>query len=102
MAAVGNGDIRLLRGGDDAFFLEQPFTASGGKLLFQLLIKDADIRLSPGLGYLRHILLICNQTDENARERILKLQQISRQKAGFNGNAGYSEPFRCLPRHEML
>ena len=46
MAAVGNGDIRLLRGGDDAFFLEQPFTASGGKLLFQLLIKDADIRLS--------------------------------------------------------
>lgn len=39
MAAVGNGDIRLLRGGDDAFFLEQPFTASGGKLLFQLLIK---------------------------------------------------------------
>jgi hypothetical protein len=39
MAAVSNGNIRLLSAGNNAFFFEQTFAAGGLKLLFQLLIK---------------------------------------------------------------
>ncbi|MEX0634502.1 hypothetical protein M8494_31910 [Serratia ureilytica] len=94
MAAVGDGDIRLLRGGDDAFFLEQPFTASGRQAVVPTADKKTlSIRLSPDWAICGGYFADFETKPTRMRGENIKLQQISR-KSGLQWQCGI---FGALP-----